>query len=623
MFKSTSRQRGLFEPETQLSDAGRRRLVDSWAEQFRQRVYPVLLASEEEFSGLYDAQTGRPTWSVARMLGLVVLRESRGLPSDQATVDALMFDTRWQHALGVCEASEASLSKRSLVDFRLRLRLSDPDSERLTRLFERIGEAAIRDLGVKTSKQRLDSTFVQSNIARRGQLALLNEALRALLRAAKKSVDAYGTAPVDAREWYERAEGWGRTLNEETSVEWLRATLQALEPSEVSSATEYVRAKTVFAQHTTLGDDGPLDPDEPPSGKGPASRGKGPSRRPKGTGSSRRSKNKRKGSKRARRGTSRSRLRTPSAPDSIQSLHDPDANRGRKGLGYQVQISETCGNETTEILTSVQVQPANASDQTVPGPLLRELASRGCKPDVLLVDAGYTSGRNLLEARSLQSELVGPVAQCRANDLLSRADFSYDQQGRVLQCPQGHAPLGHTTRTGSSVPKPTLHVTFERSVCDACPERQRCPVRSPPEGRRTHLNIALELRAHDERQREQQSPEWRAAYALRSGIEATNSEMKRAHGLGRLPVRGLAEVRRRAILKAIGCNAKRWCRAAAARTRAGSGTDRDAAGADGPGPNGFAPSLVPSPPVALRAPAATVKHHHRDQLRPWALRLAA
>ena len=39
----------------------------------------------------------------------------------------------------------------------------------------------------------------------------------------------------------------------------------------------------------------------------------------------------------------------------------------------------------------------------------------------------------------------------------------------------------------------------------------------------------------------QQTTAWKDRYKIRSGIEATNSELKRAHGIGRLKVRRLAK----------------------------------------------------------------------------------
>lgn len=99
----------------------------------------------------------------------------------------------------------------------------------------------------------------------------------------------------------------------------------------------------------------------------------------------------------------------------------------------------------------------------------------------------------------------------------------------------------------------------------------RCPVRAPNhrdqgcQARDTtgdfRLEITPELRLRDEMYALQQTTEWRDRYRIRAGIEATNSELKRAHGIGRLRVRRLVKVCFAVACKVIACNIKRWARA--------------------------------------------------------------
>ena len=63
------------------------------------------------------------------------------------------------------------------------------------------------------------------------------------------------------------------------------------------------------------------------------------------------------------------------------------------------------------------------------------------------------------------------------------------------------------------------------------------------------------------RRRAKSDGQWRKRYGLRAGIEGTNSELKRRHGLGRLRVRGGERVRLVVYLKALACNVKRMVRA--------------------------------------------------------------
>ena len=66
----------------------------------------------------------------------------------------------------------------------------------------------------------------------------------------------------------------------------------------------------------------------------------------------------------------------------------------------------------------------------------------------------------------------------------------------------------------------------------------------------------------ERRRRAEATEEWRKRYGIRAGIaEGTNSELKRAHGLGRLRVRGGRRVRLAVYLKTLACNFKRMVHA--------------------------------------------------------------
>jgi len=99
----------------------------------------------------------------------------------------------------------------------------------------------------------------------------------------------------------------------------------------------------------------------------------------------------------------------------------------------------------------------------------------------------------------------------------------------------------------------------------------RCPVRAPNhrtkgcQARDTvgdfRLEITPEIHLRDHMYVLQQTTEWKERYKIRAGIEATNSELKRAHGIGRLRVRRAAKVCFAVACKVIACNIKRWAKA--------------------------------------------------------------
>jgi hypothetical protein len=416
------------------------RLKDSWAEIFRGEVLTVLLRSEEDFAALYGV-TGRPNFSVARILGLCFLQELSGL-SDQEALDAFGFDARWQYALDVTE-EEAYLSRRSLVEFRSRLVRADPEMTLMRGLFDLIAKTAIDRMGISFSEQRGDSTHIQSNIHTKGRLALF--------------MDVIGT---------------------------------------------------------------------------------------------------------------------------LQSAYDPDASYGHKGQGYSVHVTETCNNpDTPEIITDYEVHGAARSDVGKAPDMLDRLKKADRSPEKLFVDGGYPtveSAYDIIKRRGI--ELKAPVHRGPMDPaVMGRDRFEFGDDGHVVSCPEGHPAIDHKILSNNSTAR-TLHAVFDGDICRQCPKLETCPVRAPNHRKKGEspretsgnfrLEITPELRLRDDMLQEQQTPEWKDDYKIRSGIEATMSELKRGYGLAKLRVRGLSRVHFAVVCKLVACNIKRWWRATRA---AGSG----------------------------------------------------
>ena len=180
MYKPTSPQQRLFGIETRVSPSLRKRLESSWAELFRNEILPILFRNEDRYAILYGA-TGRPNFSVARLLGLCLLEEWNDL-GDQEALDTFSFDIRWRYALDVND-DEDYLSRRSLVEFRRRLAATDPGMKLIRDIFDTVRDSAIRKMGLSVSDQRLDSTRVVSNIRVKGRLALFSDTLTLFLKS--------------------------------------------------------------------------------------------------------------------------------------------------------------------------------------------------------------------------------------------------------------------------------------------------------------------------------------------------------------------------------------------------------------------------------------------------------
>jgi hypothetical protein len=157
-----------------------------------------------------------------------------------------------------------------------------------------------------------------------------------------------------------------------------------------------------------------------------------------------------------------------------------------------------------------------------------------------------------------------------AKDRLTAADFAIDvTAARATICPAGHSAVDEYE--DCKAPE-KVEIHFARENCEPCPLRGRCPVRLKRSLGVYVLKANLVKVNIERRRRGQASGEFARRYAVRAGIEGTNSELKRAHGLGQLRVRGGSRVRLAVYLKALACNIKRMVGALLAARASATGT---------------------------------------------------
>ena len=112
-------------------------------------------------------------------------------------------------------------------------------------------------------------------------------------------------------------------------------------------------------------------------------------------------------------------------------------------------------------------------------------------------------------------------------------------------------------------------------ICRRCRRKKRCIAAETPSsiygpGNR-YLDITGPMVLRDQFIEKQQHEEWWNDYKIRAGIEASISELKRAHGLGKLRVRGRERVNLAVSMKVTACNIKRWLKASVQRRLSPSG----------------------------------------------------
>ncbi|MFM7841735.1 MAG: transposase, partial [Nitrospira sp.] len=212
-------------------------------------------------------------------------------------------------------------------------------------------------------------------------------------------------------------------------------------------------------------------------------------------------------------------------------------------------------------------------------PVLEDLKNNDLLPESMLADTAYGSDENVQAAADLGVELVTPMpgmepasklddapvinapvideATATATPLekLTIDDFAVNEfTGKVDACPSGRIPLNVLYNQGPNEDKTKIEMKPED--CETCPYREACPIEKTKKGKYT-LDYTAKQRRQESRRREEDTDAFRERYAKRSGLESTNSGLKRKHGLGQLRVRGRPAVGHALYLKIAGWNMNR------------------------------------------------------------------
>ncbi len=521
MFYTKDRQTGqLFDQWRYLGPKRRKLLDESWACLFREKILPELPV--ERMIPFFSPDMGRPTKELYAMLGAILFQQIFDL-TDEETVTRMAFDIQWHYALDNPEESDGVKYICPKTLWSMRNTLTDHDLD--TVLFEKITDTLAKVFEVDTSKQRIDSVHIKSNMRRLGRIGILVRCLHKFLVNLKRQYkELFETLPQELVEKY---------LSEKAV-----SCFSLVKPSETERTLASV-SKDLFqvVQHFA-GDPQVKDM----YSYGLLLRVLHEQCRVKETADGQLVEIEVKPSK-----------EIPS--DSLQNPSDPDAGySGHKGQGYQVQIMETystaaeeeASTPKLELITHVQVESAHQSDAQALIPALEATAERGWEPKEVLADAVYGSDENCEAAKTMGVEVVSPVMGPPTEKVLLLADFEFAESGKVLQCPQGCAPVkvkGKGNRYTAS---------FVLEECQDCPRRSACPV--VPGKKHFYLRYDRKAVRLAQRRAREETSEFRDRYRFRAGIEGTISAYAARTGVKWLRVRGLEAVRFCATLKATGVN---------------------------------------------------------------------
>jgi len=516
---------GVFSP------LARQQLDNGWPAIFRAVLLELMPA--KPLGEHFHPANGRPTKELYSVAGLLFLQETFDWTNPQA-VEAFLFRTDVQFALnlrpGVDELCERTLERhrKLFIDDDLAARAMHEVTGRLVELLE-----------LDITRQRLDSTHVFSNMACFGRTRLLGVTVKRFLTQVKRHApESYDALPEELRSRY--ATSVGKLFSQKKQSPGERAkTLQQVaedvrdlierfaDDASMTGRSSYQALARAFADHCEIVAD-------------------------------------------------KVQVRPKASGRSMQNPSDPDATYdGHKGQGYKLQISETCGVGEVQLIVGALPGTAADHDANALEPMLGQLQEQGRLPESMLADTAYGSDENVRLAEASGVELVSPVAgptgeakveEPAATDEsmppLSIDDFAIDERtGEVNACPSGKIPL----RVLCDAETGTTTIEMHPDDCQACPFFEACPMER--KGTRYETSHTDKQRRLEERRREQQTEPFRERYAKRSGMESTNSGLKRRLGLGELRVRGIKAVAHALYARVAGWNMLQAVRSAGLMTK--------------------------------------------------------
>ena len=510
----------LFDPLEHLGPKRRKLMDESWAGLFRKNILCELPVNR--IAPFFTAGFGRPTKELYTVLGALILQQMHDL-SDEETVSQIAFNLQWHYALDITADSDEATYICPKTLWNMRKIVTDHELD--TVLFHQITDKLARVFQVDTTKQRIDSFHIKSNMRRLGRIGIFVKSIhKFLVNLRRKHKEIFETLAKDLVDKYLPQKSLScfsmvKPSDSERTLASISRDLFELvqrfsDQPDVTSMHSYQLLVRVLKEQCTITESSDGKPVEISV----------------------------KSSKEISSG-------------SLQNPSDPDAGySGYKGQGYQLQVMETyCDKEdedvkskTLNLITHLEAEPACDSDAHALIPALKSTKDRGLAPEEVLADSLYGSDENCEDAEAMGVKVISPTMGSPKQSTISLSEFEFSEKGEIISCPKGQAPVKIKAKKNRHT------VAFNSEHCINCSLINDCPIKR---GKRYHY-----LRYDDKalriarRRAREESPEFKDRYRWRAGIECTISAYDARTGVKQLRVRGRKAVRFCATLKAMGVN---------------------------------------------------------------------
>jgi hypothetical protein len=503
MFRENTlhRQEKLFNNLSSMDPRYKKRLEKSWAGLFYKHVFCHI--DEKLFAPLYSSDNGRPNFPINILVALEIIKHLKNFV-DEVLFEAFAYDFQISYALGLRNIGERYFARRTFYDFRARLykyTLEHPkEGDAIFKQFEKLVQHFIEVAQLDTDEQRMDSTQIMSNIKRAGRLALAYDVLLQGIKACPLEILSsnllevlapnyktnllYRLKDTEASSRLEKLLNLGGELSQ-----LVNDNLELQMRPEIQVLVRFIKEQTVYDDERKVW---------------------------------------------------LAKENREIAAKSLQSAFDSEATfrkkAGKSHVGYVVNLTETCADDNpVQIVTDYQVESNSTSDVKMADESLADLQETTQVKD-LYVDGGFYSSDLIKKAEGLGVQLhyTDMTGRNVTPNKLPYNAFTIEQFETILNCPKLQEPLRSDYNSQSGI----LSAHFDIFICTQCSLKDQCPIKFQKKD--TVLRVSQKsLIAENTRLILMDKLDRNESGSKRAAIEGTNSALKRAHGAGKLRVRGL------------------------------------------------------------------------------------
>ena len=522
MFKENNLhlQESFLTSKVWMNNSIRERLIRSWASVFYNIVFSGI--DEKIFSILYCQDNGRPNFPVNILLSLEYIKHLFDY-SDAELIEQFYYNYQIAFALGINNVGEINLAPSTLYEFRKKIyqyATDHPeDGDLIFKQFIELTKAFAKESDVAVDDQRMDSTMISANIKNAGRLALAFDVLEQTLKALPEEL------LTESQKEY-LGDGYRNKLLYKCKGNQIVSKLQEILDTcttvldAVSNMPEILDLNEIKVLKRFIDEQTDLNKD-----------------------------------------TGRRIVKANKSikANSLQSAYDEDATYRKKakkeGKGYVVNIAETCNeNNGVQYITDYDVAPNIASDVDFAKDRIPVIKTNFEIKDAY-VDGGYF-GKDVEEVANkndVTMHYTDMTGKKPDDESIPVNKFELNDDNTVKVCPAGNDPQ----RTSYNCEKDLINAHFSKEVCDNCEFKDKCCVEEQAKMYKFSTTVeAIET----QNKREEIKESIKENSSKRTAIEGTNSELKRAHGLDDVKVKGIIKVTITTGMKITACNFKRFAK---------------------------------------------------------------